>query len=194
MKAQLLPVGFLFPLLCNGFLDSASHHGLQRTRQRSPHACAMCASGTAATAEAPPTARPAKRRGGLTAAERRERNLAVFAALKAQELCPARVFASTELRQRLRLTGREKRQRVFIPREQRSDPAAVLEAIREALPLGELPVVLLAHSAAARTETADALHQQQEGVDAEADAEQQQQRVPVSSAEELEASFAVSSN
>jgi hypothetical protein len=138
-----------------------------------------------------PAARPAKRRGGLTAAERRERNLAVFAALKAQELCPARVFASTELRQRLRLTGREKRQRVFIPREQRNDPAALLAAIREALPLGELPVVLLAHSAAARTETADALHQQQESIDSYVDAEQQQ-RVPVSSAEELEASFAVS--
>jgi hypothetical protein len=154
----------------------------------------MCATGAAATAEAPATVRPAKRRGGLTAAERRERNLAVFAALKAQELCPARVFASTELRQRLRLTGREKRQRVFIPREQRSDPAAVLAAIREALPLGELPVILLAHSATAGTETADALHQQQDGTDAATDVEeQQQQRVPVSSAEELEASFAVTS-
>ncbi|KAG5180165.1 hypothetical protein JKP88DRAFT_279865 [Tribonema minus] len=114
----------------------------------------------------------------MTPAERRARNLAVFEALKNSELSPIRVFASPELRSRLRLSGNEKRQRIFLPRDTRQDPEVIMAAVREAFPVGDLPVELWAYAAPS---------EQQPTPDVRTELPK---RVPVTDTNQLAASFA----
>lgn len=65
---------------------------------------------------------------------------------------PIRVYASSELRQRLRLSGKERRQRLFLPNQTLSDFEALHAAVGDAFPLGDLPVQLWVRKSTGSTE------------------------------------------